>query len=303
MREALIPGGFGTRVFRRAGRKEGTLREGSKQDGRRAGDVEPPRAAAFFRSGPHRANVALQVATSSGAGAEAVAASLAGVRKEVAEAAIAAGRAPEAVELVAVSKTKPVALLHAAYDAGQRVFGENYAQELVEKAPQLPSDVRWHFIGPLQSNKARALIASVPNLAAIETVATEKLARKLNALSRELRAEPLDVYVQVDTSGESSKSNGVSADGPDCDALCALVASAEETPALRLAGLMTIGAPGDMRAFDRLAACRARLEAAGIANGLRLSMGMSGDFAAAIAKGSDTVRVGSSIFGARDYAR
>ena len=167
--------------------------------------------------------------------------------------------------------------------------------------------MRWHFIGPLQSNKARALVAGVPNLAAIETVATEKLARKLDALGRELRepagAPPLDVFVQVDTSGEASKPNGVAADGAECDALCAFIAG-DACRALRLAGLMTIGAPGDMGAFDRLAACRERLESAGIAEpgALRLSMGMSGDFADAIAKGSDAVRVGSSIFGARDYS-
>ena len=103
---------------------------------------------------------------------------LGNVRKQIADAAASQGSRPR---LVAVSKTKPVELLREAYDAGQRDFGENYVQELVEKAPQMPDDVCWRFIGNLQSNKAKMLVHGVPNLAGVETVDTAKLANKLQA--------------------------------------------------------------------------------------------------------------------------
>ena len=101
---------------------------------------------------------------------------------------------------MAVSKTKPVALLQEAYDAGQRSFGENYVQELVDKAPQMPADVSWRFIGKLQSNKAKALVQGVPSLAVVETVDTVKLADKLQNAVAALdppRPDPLGIMVQV----------------------------------------------------------------------------------------------------------
>ncbi|GIM16991.1 hypothetical protein Vretimale_19549 [Volvox reticuliferus] len=116
-----------------------------------------------------------------------------------------AGRT-QPVRLVAVSKTKPVEALQEAYDAGQRVFGENYVQEMLDKAPALPSDIQWHFIGHLQSNKVKAIVENVPNLAMVETVDSTKLADKLNrAVDLAGRTEPLAVMVQVNTSGEESK--------------------------------------------------------------------------------------------------
>lgn len=204
--------------------------------------------------------------------------------------------------LVAVSKTKPAEMVQAAYGAGQRHFGENYVQELVTKASTLPADIRWHFIGALQSNKAKLLL-NVPNLYLVESVDREKTASALNkaAGAAENRTEKLRVLVQVNTSGEESKAGcaiGTAAE------LAEYVAQSCEH--LVLAGLMTIGAPDksyEPAAFASLVrereavAARLGVEAAS----LELSMGMSGDFEAAVRMGSDSVRVGSLLFGARQY--
>mmetsp|Transcript_35520 Transcript_35520/g.80138 ORF Transcript_35520/g.80138 Transcript_35520/m.80138 type:complete len:272 (+) Transcript_35520:102-917(+) len=203
----------------------------------------------------------------------------------------------EPCQLVVVSKTKPVESLMEAFEGGARRFGENYIQEILEKAPQMPQEVKWHFIGHIQSNKAKKLVQGVPNLAVIETVDSLKLAKKLDAAACEA-GKVLDIYLQVDTSGEDSKF-GVA---PGSTASLAVQIS-EVCPDLRVAGLMTIGAPGDSSCFDKLVACRADAAAAlgKEPASLALSMGMSGDFEIAIAKGATSVRVGSSIFGARAY--
>lgn len=204
-------------------------------------------------------------------------------------------------ELVAVSKTKPVELLQAAYDAGQRHFGENYVQELAAKAPQLPEDIKWHFIGALQSNKAKVLLA-IPNLYIVESVDRQKTAAALNkAVSAVGRAEKLRVMVQVNTSREASKSGCTPGETLE---LAKFVH--DKCAELELEGLMTIGAPDTSEspeAFKVLAE-----ERVAVANGLgkeisslKLSMGMSSDFEAAIRMGSNSVRVGSTIFGAREY--
>jgi hypothetical protein len=203
--------------------------------------------------------------------------------------------------LVAVSKTKPAAALEAAYAAGQRDFGENYVQEILDKAAVLPADIRWHFIGHLQSNKAKALVEGVPGLAVVETVDSAKLASKLDAAVAAAGRPPLPVFLQINTSGEETK-HGAPPEG------CAEVARhiAAACPHLRLAGLMTIGQPdysSRPHNFTGLAECRRRVAAAaGVDEGsLELSMGMSGDFEAATEMGSTNVRVGSTIFGAREY--
>ena len=130
-----------------------------------------------------------------------VAAALADIRGQLSDAAVAAGLPPSAApRLVAVSKTKPIELLMEAYDAGQREFGENYVQEIVEKAPLMPADIKWRYIGKLQSRKAKPLVHGVPSLAVVETVDTEKLANKLQAAVTTCeppRQEPLGVMVQV----------------------------------------------------------------------------------------------------------
>ncbi len=205
--------------------------------------------------------------------------------------------------VVAVSKMKPVEDLQAAYDAGQRDFGENYVQEIVEKAAEMPGDVRWRFIGHLQSNKARLLLEGVPSLQCIETVDTEKLANKLNTTVDALGRPPLECFVQVNTSGEESK-HGV--DPSAVVELCTHIA--RHCPHLRLGGLMTIGMPdytSRPENFSMLASCRdAVAEALGLEpSSLELSMGMSGDYVAAVEMGSTNVRVGSTIFGARDYSK
>lgn len=203
--------------------------------------------------------------------------------------------------LVAVSKTKPPSAIEEAYKAGHRHFGENYVQELVDKAKTLPADIRWHFIGALQTNKAKYL-AGIPNLFCVETVDREKTANALQKATATVeRADDLNVMVQVNTSGEESKSGCTPEEAPE---LAAHVV--EQCPNLKLIGLMTIGAPDtsdEPEAFRTLARAReavsARLDVS--VESLELSMGMSGDFEAAIRMGSDSVRVGSTIFGAREY--
>jgi pyridoxal phosphate enzyme (YggS family) len=216
------------------------------------------------------------------------------------------GKDSGSVTLVLVSKTKPAENIQALYDAGYRHFGENYFQELLDKAPVLPKDIKWHFIGHLQSSKSARLVREVPNLFVIETVDSIKLAGKLNNACVLAERECLDIYVQVDTSGEETKSGVAAEDLPGLvdDIL-------KDCPRLRIRGLMTIGAPGDFTCFDRLAACaegvQAQLDAlASTADAgpgprprLQLSMGMSADYNEAIARGSSSVRVGSTIFGAR----
>ncbi|GBG25707.1 Pyridoxal phosphate homeostasis protein [Hondaea fermentalgiana] len=229
----------------------------------------------------------------------ATSAALRSVRGRIAELCGQLGRAEPT--LVAVSKTKPNAMVQEAYDAGQRHFGENYVQELVGKAPDLPSDIKWHFIGMLQSNKAKQ-IASLPNIYIVESVHSQKLANALNKHVPEDRKEKLRVLVQVNTSGEDSKS-GIEPDG--CVKLVTHVI--EECDKLQFAGLMTIGRLGDVspECFDLLNKCKQDVLAAHpqlADQPFEMSMGMSGDFELAIEHGSTSVRVGSSIFGARDYA-
>lgn len=205
------------------------------------------------------------------------------------------------IDLVAVSKTKPPELLQAAYDAGQRHFGENYVQELVQKAPLLPSDVKWHFVGSLQSNKAKILV-SVPNLYVVESVDRKKTATALEkAVGNAGRKEKLKVMVQVNTSGEESKSG--CQPGQTAELADFVVNTCEH---LELVGLMTIGAfdtSDEPEAFKVLNNERESVAAKlnRPVKELQLSMGMSGDFEAAIRMGSDSVRVGSTIFGAREY--
>mmetsp|Transcript_115536 Transcript_115536/g.331623 ORF Transcript_115536/g.331623 Transcript_115536/m.331623 type:complete len:244 (-) Transcript_115536:51-782(-) len=237
-----------------------------------------------------------------------VADSLAAVRAAVAKAQADRAEAlklpePEPVRLVAVSKTKPVELLKEAYEAGHRHFGENYVQELIEKAPQMPEDTQWHFIGHLQSNKVSMLLKGCPMLACLETIDSEKLARAVDkAWSTVSPDRKLRVMVQVNSSGEESK-NGV--DAAEVAELCRVISA--ELEHLEVVGLMTIGAPDysgcRTEDFETLHRCRADAATAmGVEPAtLELSMGMSADFETAIREGSTSVRVGSSIFGARSY--
>jgi len=209
------------------------------------------------------------------------------------------------VRLVAVSKTKPSSLIQACYNTGHRDFGENYVQEIVDKAPQLPNDIRWHFIGHLQSNKVKTLLA-IPNLEFVETVDSEKLAKTLDKVAGEMRQNPLNVFVQINTSGEENKS-GVSLG--DCTSLLNFILS--HCKHLRFRGLMTIGDIGaslqahhttEQPDFKRLVECLRQVERdiPTLSDTQKeLSMGMSHDYEKAIEMGSTNVRVGSIIFGAR----
>jgi pyridoxal phosphate enzyme (YggS family) len=222
------------------------------------------------------------------------------VKSKMNDAALRSQRDPATITLVAVSKTKPINEIQKLYDNGHRHFGENYFQELVDKASQLPSDISWHFIGHLQSQKAPKIIREVPNLAVIETVDSLKLATKLNNACVTNGKEKLNIYVQVHTSDEETKS------GVSIEELTELVtAITNECPKLSIQGLMTIGAPNDLSCFDKLVACRE--DVAGVLNisseSLHLSMGMSGDFEEAIARGATSIRVGSTIFGPRIYTK
>ena len=231
-----------------------------------------------------------------------IAANLDTVRQNMQTACQNSNRSIDSVRLIAVSKTKPEELLMDAYNHGQRYFGENYVQELVQKAEALPSDIHWHFIGPLQSNKASLLVKSVvPHSASltVETVSTVKLANKLqNAMEQVAPDKQLHIFIQVNTSGEESKS-GV--EPSEVVALCKDLQA--NHPRLSLKGLMTIGAPGDVTCFDTLRQCRDEVAKELSLPSLELSMGMSGDYEEAIARGSTNVRVGSTIFGARDYSK
>lgn len=156
------------------------------------------------------------------------------VTQRIAAAASGSGRSPGSINLVAVSKTKPASDIQALYDAGHRHFGENYFQELVEKSAILPRDIVWHFIGHLQSSKAPKLIREVPNLGVLETLDSLKLGQKLHNACVSVGRESLDVLVQVDTSGEDTKS------GVDVAELTSLVqALSASCPTIRLKGVMT----------------------------------------------------------------
>ena len=226
-------------------------------------------------------------------------------------------RAIKPPRLVAVSKTKPKEMILEAYDAGHRDFGENYVQELVEKSndPEILNqcpDIKWHFIGNCQAKNVNKL-AKCKNLSVIETITSEKLADKLQTqfVKKDKEDSVVNVMVQVNTSGEENK-NGIE---PGADTLTAVQHIKEKCPNLKLSGLMTIGALGHSLAssiqaengqnpdFLKLIECR-RAVAAFLQveeNSLELSMGMSNDFAEAIAMGSTNVRIGSSIFGARNF--
>ncbi|KAI4388197.1 hypothetical protein MLD38_000550 [Melastoma candidum] len=225
------------------------------------------------------------------------------VMLRVRDAAERAGRHPESVRVVAVSKTKPVSLVREVYDAGHRCFGENYVQEIVEKAPQMPEDVDWHYVGHLQSNKVKTLLSGVPNLAMFEGVDNEKIANHLDRAVSSLGRNPLKVLVQVNTSGETSKS-GV--EPANCVELAKYVKL--NCPNLAFSGLMTIGMPDYTSTpanFKMLYNCRTEVcKALGIAEEqCELSMGMSGDFEQAIEMGSTNVRIGSTVFGPRTYPK
>ncbi|MBP7579406.1 MAG: YggS family pyridoxal phosphate-dependent enzyme [Vogesella sp.] len=218
------------------------------------------------------------------------------VQAQLAEATGLSGREAGAVQLLAVSKTFPAAAVREVYAAGQRAFGENYVQELQAKAAELADlAITWHFIGPLQSNKTRIVAETAHWVHSIERL---KIAERLSA-QRPAHLPPLNVCVQVNVSGEESKSGCAPAEAP------ALLRAVAALPQLQLRGLMCIPEPTpDAATLAARFAVLRQLQAQMAAEGLvldTLSMGMSSDMAAAVAAGSTMVRVGTAIFGARQY--
>jgi pyridoxal phosphate enzyme (YggS family) len=226
----------------------------------------------------------------------AIATNLQAVRKRIADAALACTRDEGTVALLAVSKTWPAACIREAARAGQRAFGENYVQEGLDKIGELAGlGLEWHFIGPLQSNKTRSV---AEHFDWVHTVDRLKVAERL-AAQRPAEMAPLQVCVQVNISGEDSKS-GCRPD--DAAALCLAVAA---LPRLKLRGLMAIPAPAaDLTAqrapLRRLRELRDRIASGGLALDT-LSMGMSHDLEAAVAEGATIVRIGTAIFGERNH--
>jgi pyridoxal phosphate enzyme (YggS family) len=223
-----------------------------------------------------------------------IADNLQAVKARIAQAAAAANRPSQSVQLLAVSKTFGIAEIEQAWHAGQRAFGENFVQEGVEKITALPAlAIEWHFIGPLQSNKTRPV---AEHFTWVHSIEREKIARRLND-ARPPQLPPLNVLIQVNVSGESSKS-GV-APGEEL----VLAKAIRDMPRLRLRGLMAIPEPTADTAIQRAGFARLRLLLEGLRAGHpeadTLSMGMSADLEAAIAEGSTLVRVGTAIFGRR----
>jgi hypothetical protein len=230
---------------------------------------------------------------------------LANVRERIARAAEEAQRDPASIRLVAVSKTKPAEDVRRAYLAGQRDFGENYVQELIEKAAQLTDlpDLRWHLVGHLQRNKVKSALDVV---SCVHSVDSTRLARELGKRAAALQGDPnrperarLSLLVEVNVGGEEQKSGIAPAElGP-------LLATIEQEPALQLAGLMTVPPhtpdPADARPFfEELVRLRERH--GGAARLPELSMGMTHDLEFAILAGATIVRVGTAIFGSRNHS-
>ena len=225
---------------------------------------------------------------------------LAGIRERIADAALRAGRRPEDVRLIAVSKTHPIDAVRAAADAGQIDFGENKVQEALHKIAQATDlKLRWHLIGHLQSNKAKKAAGAVDAVHAVDSV---ELLKRLDDGAREAGRQ-IDVLIQVDLALEDTKF------GAPVDQVAGIVTAAADCTASRLVGLMLLPPfadnPEEARPwFARLRGLRDQLVASGApAAQLReLSMGMSHDFEVAIEEGATIVRVGTAIFGERHYA-
>jgi pyridoxal phosphate enzyme (YggS family) len=212
------------------------------------------------------------------------------IRARIEAAAQKAGRDPRSLSLIAVSKTHPAASVKAACEAGQRVFGENRVQEAAKKFPKLREaypDLQLHLIGPLQTNKVKEAVALFD---AIHSVDRPKLAKALGEEMRKQNKRPA-CFIEVNIAGEPQKAGIAPSD------LDAFLAACKEEYALPIAGLMCIPPAGDhpLPYFQKL-------KALGLRNGVScLSMGMSADFEMAIAAGASHIRIGSAIFGAREF--
>jgi len=216
------------------------------------------------------------------------------INSQIRHAEYAAGRAKNSVQLMAVSKTKPAADVVAAYKAGQRTFGESYLQEALLKQQALSAfDISWHFIGPIQSNKTKAIAS---HFSWVHSVDRLKIAKRLSE-QRPSHLPDLNICLQVNISNESTKSGLALADLP------ALIEQVSQLANIRLRGVMAIPEP----ATDFESQCQpykelyATVKAMNLADLDTFSFGMTGDLKAAIAEGSTIVRIGTALFGARSY--
>ena len=223
-----------------------------------------------------------------------IAENIAKVGERIREAAQASGRDLDGIGLLAVSTTKPAAAVREAFAAGLRDFGENYLQEALDKQAELSElPLIWHFIGPIQSNKTKPI---AEHFAWVHSVDRLKIAQRLSE-QRPNHLPPLNICLQVNVSAEDSKSGCAPAE------LAALALAVSQLPNLRLRGLMAIPEPTDDVAAQRAAFARLRELRDGLPMPLdTLSMGMSHDLDAAIAEGATWVRIGTALFGARDYS-
>ena len=217
------------------------------------------------------------------------------VGSRIQAAANAANRDENSIQLLAVSKTKPAEALREAYAAGLRDFGENYLQEALGKQLELADlPLIWHFIGPIQSNKTRAIAEHFDWVHSVDRL---KIAQRLSE-QRPAELPPLNICIQVNVSGEASKS------GCTPDDLPALAAAISALPRLKLRGLMAIPEPTDDRAEQDAAFAAVQKLQASLELPLdTLSMGMSHDLESAITQGATWVRIGTALFGARDYSQ
>ena len=220
------------------------------------------------------------------------------VRRNIEEACRRVGRRPEEVTLITVSKTHPVPMLKEAYEAGARDFGENKVQELVDKLPQLPEDIKWHMIGHLQRNKVKYIIGKTKLIHSVDSL---RLAEEINteAVKRGITA---DILIEVNVAEEESKF------GVTVQEMLMLIEEIAKLPGVRIKGLMTIAPytenPEENRIFfKKLKQLSVDITAKNIDNVSMdvLSMGMTGDYIVAVEEGATCVRVGTGIFGQRDY--
>lgn len=229
-----------------------------------------------------------------------IASRLLAIKDQIASLTHQAGRAPDDVQLLAVSKTKPIEAIYAAYQAGQRQFGESYVQEAIPKIQLLQTnpdyaDIEWHFIGPLQSNKTKPV---AEHFDWVHSVDREKIAQRLNE-QRPAHLLALNICLQINISGEQTKS------GINADEVFGLAGIISQFPRLKLRGLMTIAENTDdmnvvrdnflhmQQLFNQLKSQYPSVDT--------LSMGMTDDMPLAINCGSTMVRIGTAIFGSREY--
>lgn len=222
------------------------------------------------------------------------------VQKNIEAACARAGREREQVTLISVSKTKPVSMLREAYEAGSRDFGENKVQELLDKIPEMPGDVRWHMIGHLQRNKVKYIVGKVYLIHSVDSL---RLAEEISREAVKQQTE-VNILIEVNVAEEESKFGTTLAEATE------LVMAVSKLPGIHICGLMTIApftenAEENRQYFRKLKQLSVDIARKNIDNINMnvLSMGMTGDYSVAVEEGATCVRVGTGIFGERDYGK